>query len=170
MAIGVFHTSNYYFLLDENQTPIDMHDRREFVEEELDNRLIQTGKLPNLGSAPIASWLVARLAALTGGNLGLINGEEQGVDGGDCCLELLVFGSNQKPVGSMQLQAGQGIAVLGSCGGSENPELIMQEFVEALLAKPSDVGEFSIRVRDPETGSRRVYGYDGSKYLGRSKR
>ena len=167
--IGVFHTTGYYFLLDDAHTALDIQERRQFDDHELGTRFLGTGQVPNIGSAPLASWFIARLAAMTDGKLGLFNGGEQHVDGGNCCLELLIFTSDQKPVGSMQIQAGEEIVLFGWCGAAEDPESILGEFVNAFLASPSDVREFSVRVRNPENGSRRVYGYDGSKYLGRVK-
>jgi hypothetical protein len=167
--IGVFHTSGYYFLLDDTQTRLDIQDRRQFDDHELGARFLRSGEVPDLGSAPLASWFIARLAALTGGKLGLLDGEEQHVDGGNCCLELLIFTTDRKPAGAMQIQAGEEIVVFGWCGATEQPQAIMDEFVGAFLASPSEVREFSVRVRNPENGSRRVYGYDGSRYLGRVK-
>src|SRR5207248_917093 len=104
VMIGVFPTSSYSFLLDDTQTRFDNPDRREFEDDELDARFLRGG-IPDLGSAPLASWFVARLAAMTGGKLGLLNGGEQHVDGGDCCLHVLVFRADQKHVGTLQVQA-----------------------------------------------------------------
>jgi hypothetical protein len=168
--IGVFHTSSYYFLLDDTQMHPNISDHRDFQDYELEARFLRSDKIPNIATAPVGSWFIARLAAMTEGKLGLFNGEEQHVDGGTCCLELLIFRTDQKLVGTLQIQAGEGIVVFGSCSGTENPDLIMEEFVGAFLASPAEVREFCVRVRNPENGSRRVYGYDGLKYLGRLKR
>jgi hypothetical protein len=167
--IGVFHTTGYYFLLDDAQTPLDINSRRQFDDHDLGTRFLRSGQVPNIGSAPLASWFIARLAALTGGKLGLFDCEEQHVDGGSCCLEFLVFTSDQKFTGAMQIQAGEELVLFGWCATAEDPESIVGAFVGAFLALPTDVREISVRVRNPENKSRRVYGYDGSKYLGRVK-
>src|SRR5437867_4497041 len=61
---------------------------RDLDDDEFDLRLSDTGKVPDLAGAPIASWLLARLARLTDDRLGL--GGVEYSDGGGYMVEFVV--------------------------------------------------------------------------------
>jgi hypothetical protein len=150
-------------------------------------RLTGTGKVPDLGGSPIASWLLARLTRLTGDWLGLAG--RQDTDGGGYVVRFVVYRVNVDwrdeaatgqrflfnmaefqrpvepgiPVASFQFQADmEGAAVVGQ------------------RAAPADLLPRELVVRDPEwkldpqmysprpgKGSRNIYGWDGFQFLGR---
>jgi hypothetical protein len=169
--VGTFQTANYWFLTDSHQTSLLFMDPVEICEEELDLRLMNSGKVPTLRGAPVASWVLARLAALTGETLGSGQGEMQHNDGGDYNLEILVYRQDRTPVGQVQLQGGRGgVAALGECAATESPARIVEEFIAALLHEPKAVAPCQLRVRNLDTGKWRVFGYDDNKYLGRGRR
>lgn len=165
--VGYLQTPNFYFLLDDDRKRSARH-QRDF-DEELEERILSIARLPDLGSAPLGSWFIARLAELTKGRMGLLYGEDQHVDGGSCVLDIEVFSSERQHVGSLQVQCGDGVDVFGTCSETVEPEEILGQLVQALVADPSAVREFEVRVLDPEDGSRRVYGFDGTNFLGHTE-
>jgi hypothetical protein len=129
-----------------------------------DLRLTDTGRVPDLGGSPIASWLLARLARLTGDRLGLASREN--TDGGGYVVGFVVHGVHPDwwaeaargqrflfdmaqfqpavepadPVASFQFQADmEGAGVIGwraaDCPGEE----VLAAFAAALLAAPADL-------------------------------
>src|SRR5262245_10899884 len=61
----------------------------DFYDDAFDLRLTGTGRIPDLGGAPIASWLLARLARLTDDGLSLA--DEEHSDGGGYMVEFVVY-------------------------------------------------------------------------------
>src|SRR6266498_1503338 len=58
-------------------------------DDAFDLRLTGTGKVPDLGGSPIASWLLARLTRLSDDWLGLADRED--ADGGGYVVEFVVY-------------------------------------------------------------------------------
>lgn len=164
---GVLETNSFYFLFDETVEPFRGPSSVEF--ENSDWRF-PAALLPNLGRAPVGSWLVARLAYLTGGGLGFQELEGQSVDGGSCCLEPSVFTRERRHVGTLQIQADTEIAVFGTLERSISPTAVLDELAASLLTEPTAVSVIAVRVRDPEGGSSRSYGFDGVRFRGRRAR
>jgi hypothetical protein len=145
-------------------------------DDAFDLRLTDTGKVPDLGGAPIASWLLARLARLTDNRLGLADMEDN--DGGGYMVEFVVYlvyaelenkkatfvqpllfnmvelgvhVEPEKPVASCQFQADmEGAAVVGQrvtdCPAGE----LLEALATALLAAPAELMSRELVVRDPE--------------------
>jgi hypothetical protein len=145
--------------------------REAFQEDAFDLRLTDTGKVPDLGGAPIASWLLARLARLTDDRLGLAGVED--ADGGGYMVEFVVyrlpaapdpmqpllFNMDEvdsdvvpdSPVASFQFQADmEGAAVLGHRAADCTAEEVLDALATALLAAPADLMPRELSVRDPE--------------------
>lgn len=142
-------------------------------ENDFDRRLTCTGKIPNLAGAPIASWLLARLAMLTDDALGLEGTEDN--DGGGYEVEFVVYfepeyrkvNSEQlllfnmddfdgyvepeRTVAAFRFQADMGGAgVLGERDPDWAGEEILEAFAAALLAAPTELRSRELTVRDPE--------------------
>jgi hypothetical protein len=164
---GVVETDSFYFLFDESVEPFRGPAAVDFENEDW---RFPADALPDLERAPIASWIVARLAFLTGGGLGFQELEGQSVDGGSCCLEPSVFTRERRHVGSLQIQADSEIAVFGTFDGSVSPASVLDELAAKLLAEPAAVKVIAVRVRDSEGGSSRSYGFDGKRFRGRRGR
>jgi hypothetical protein len=133
-------------------------------------RLTRSGTLPDLNGAPVASWILARLARLTEDRLGLA--EEEHVDGGGYMIEfvvyriptgpdpqqLLMFGLEQSdlsiedlPVAAFQFQADMtGAGVIGQRVPDCPAEEILEAFAAELLAAPTDLTPRELAVYDPE--------------------
>jgi hypothetical protein len=144
----------------------------ELVDDAFDLRLTDTGRVPNLGGAPLASWLLARLARLTDNWLGL--GAEEDNDGGGYLVEFVVYLEPEKPipgqtqkmlpfvpefivsvepklVAAFQFQADmEGVAVLGQRVVDCDAEKVLEALAAALLAAPEDLMARELAVRDPE--------------------
>src|SRR5947208_2044149 len=133
-------------------------------DDAFDLRLTGTGKVPDLGGAPVASWLLARLARLTDDRLGLASVEN--VDGGGYVVEFVVYlipadpatqkativqpllfnmdelGVDVEPeraVASFQFQAGmEGAAVVGQRATNCPAEKVLEALAAALLAATTE--------------------------------
>jgi hypothetical protein len=173
---GSFTSGRYRFQVEASDETSDKE--RGFDEEledsEFDLRLSNTGHIPDLGGAPIASWLLARLERLVGP---VVAGKEYN-DGGGYLVEFvayevyvepekpkgafvqpLLFDTDalgihiepDKPVASFQFQADmQGAAVLGyravDCPGED----VLKALAAAFLAAPEDLVPCKVAVIDPE--------------------
>lgn len=146
------------------------------LEEWLDLRLIQSGKVPNLCGAPLASWLLARLAFLTDDCLCLAG--EEANDGGGYEIDMVVYRStvarppqqpgivqgflfdigelllpveSEQPVAAFQLQADmEGVGVIGERAPDCSADELLGALAAALLAAPEDLIPCELVVRDPE--------------------
>lgn len=178
MAGGNFVSRAYRFQIENDSDLIGL--RESLLCEELDLQLQATNKLPDLNGAPVASWLLARLLALTD------NGFEDQVrernDGGGFVLEFVVYNDADDPVASFQLQGNtEGIAILGERSGDHSNDAIVHAFVSATVDAPVDLQQCRHLIKDPEwrhepdafsptpvKGSTNRYGWDGTRFLGDS--
>lgn len=166
--IGVVKATDYFYVIDDAETKYDFGATTLFDDRDFELRLQAAANLALARNKPIASWLVARLAFLTDGKLGVYNGEIQSCDGGILVFAILVYDIGQRCICEMQVQADDGIAIFGKCIPNENSERILNCFALTLISEPTDLRDFTIYVRDSETGSKRTYGYNGGKLLGRT--
>ncbi|MCI0458934.1 MAG: hypothetical protein L0Z62_18405 [Gemmataceae bacterium] len=171
---GAFQTDSYWFLLNEETADLEWDDGPG-TDEGFGRRLADSGRLPELEGAPVASWAAARLARLVGGLPAWAC--DQYVDEGAYCLDFLVFGHDRSHLGLVQVLADRsGVAVCCECPDSRR---VLAELAEALLAEPAEVAECRIEVRepedeaecqlegrDPDTRCQAVYGYEWGAYLG----
>jgi hypothetical protein len=174
---GSFTSGRYRFRVEASDWEGDSargfcHDLQE---DAFDLRLSGTGKVPGLGGAPIASWLLARLARLTDDRLGLAG--EEGVDGGGYLVEFVVYRvgpdwrteaargqgflfdmaeflppvASEDAVASFQFQADmEGAAVIGRRAAGCPGEEVLEALAAAILAAPADLMPREVIVRDPE--------------------
>jgi hypothetical protein len=146
-----------------------------------DLRLSNSGRLPNLGGAPVASWLLARLGKVTDEGIPCLFGAESN-DGGGYVVEFLAYDESDTPVAGFQLQGDSvGAAVLGDCVPNCSPEEVLHALAAALLAAPDDLVACRLAVIDleweedpegftpePVPDSRNCYGWDGKDFFGAS--
>lgn len=181
MSAGAFAAGPFHFVVDDGYTPLELGEALvQIAVEDFDERLLGSGRVPAIGPAPIASWVLARLEALSGeGGLGFSPGFPEFVDGGTWVLDFLV-GRGAEPVGKVQLQGGMiGVGALGVLAPGEDPEAVVGALCEALLAAPEAVRPIEVWVVDPEQGDLPEeyepepndghvcrFGYDGEAYLG----
>jgi hypothetical protein len=178
---GSFSASHFRFEVARTDVDLGSEDRlQELLDEEFDLRLSNSGRLPNLGGAPVASWLLARLGKLTADGIRLFGEEEN--DGGGYMVELLVYDERETPVAVFQLQGNSmGAAILGDCILNCSPGDILDALAAALLAAPADLVTCRLGVYDleweevpesftpePNSDSRNWYGWDRNDFLGAS--
>src|SRR5262245_36362859 len=149
---------------------------KKFGDKAFDSRLFGTDRVPDLNGAPIASWILARLARLTDDGLALADMEHN--DGGGYLVEFVayaipvepkkpetgfvqpllfdmaepgVYVEPDKPSASFQFQADMtGSAVLGRRAADCPAEEVLEALADALLADPTDLACRTIAVFDPE--------------------
>lgn len=147
-----------------------------------DIMLLDRGGIPaDALQAPIASWILARIAAEAGLG-GTYADSRQETDGGCFSLNLEVFDHQETSLGGFEvLGYSWGVELLGRCRGTD-PHAVIEDFIGLLLAKARHVGRCRATVRDlewqerpdeyrphrPSEDDRNVYGWDGEVYLGRT--
>jgi hypothetical protein len=175
---GSFSSGRFRFQVEgrDRETDLARGFREDLEDDSFYRRLTDTRKVPDLGGAPIASWLLARLARLTDGRLGFAGRHDS--DGGGYMVEFVVYllhpdwvpqtGPSvqlflfnmaeferpvdpEKPVASFQFQADmQGAAVIGRRTPDCPAEQLLHAFATALLAAPTDLMGRELEVYDPE--------------------
>ena len=171
---GAFQTDSFWFLLSDEDDDLDWAGGPG-TDEDFGRRLAGSGRLPDLAGAPVASWVVARLARLVGRLPGWAC--EQHGDEGAYRLPLLVFGPDRSHLGGSEVVGDRaGVAVCCEC---PDPAEVLAELAAALLAEPAAVAECRVEVReaedeaecelqglDPDTRVQAVYGFERGRYLG----
>ena len=119
---------------------------QDFEWYDLDQIFSDSGSLPDLKGAPIASWVLARLRRLIHD---LPTWSDERNDGGGFCFDFDVEREGQV-VASIQLQGDSMSPVVLGRGDAEVGEALKAAFVAALLSDPTDVEECCYRIVDPE--------------------
>jgi hypothetical protein len=167
--LGSFSANGLTFTADDGYTEVEIDGGAELHEEELDRAILATARVPDLNGAPLASWILARIAHLVGARLGSTAVEV--CEGGVFVLDFVLSDATGERIGKVQVQAGWiGAGVLGVVAASVRPELVVRALVSVLAAEPESVGLCEIRVVDSaeenDPGSRtHRYGFDGRRYL-----
>jgi hypothetical protein len=175
-----FQAGRFLFVLPdggEEDVPFDV----EIDEEEFDFLLEKARAVPeNLGRAPVASWVLARLAHLLRGQLGRGGAGRQTHDGGGYAFDFLILREEGTPVGSVQVQGDmEGVVLLGGCAEGQDPAEVVDQLAQVLGREPGRVAVCRVEVTDPEwkedpfayrpvpnDESFNLYGWDGQHYLG----
>ena len=150
-----------------------------FCCEEFESVLIDTGKIPDKAlEAPIASWILARIVAETGGKLK--PRKSQNNDGGGFVFEFLVKDFENNPVASFQFQGNtERTVLLGDREKTQDGDLINLDFAKMLVSDSEKLAKCEIKVKDlewkedpddyeptPDGKTRNFFGWDGEKFLG----
>lgn len=171
---GVFWQSECGFVIDRGDWS-HFPDRMKIERADIDPILSASGRLPSLGPAPVASWVVARLFHLTGERLGIETHARLRNDGGGVPLRFIAFTPSLQPLAFLFLHCDSwGIDLSGECAGDALPEQITGAFISALLEKPNELTVCKLVTIDtdpPDLPHRRrgkphVFGWDGEKLLG----
>lgn len=172
---GAFQTDSYWFLLDNSEDAEAGWDDGPETDYTFGQRLVDSGRLPELGRAPVASWVAARLAKLVSGLPAWAC--EQFIDEGAYRLGVLVFDHDREHLGRAEVLADTaGVSVCCECPSSPR---VLAELASALLTASTDVAECRIEVREsedeaecrlegrePDLRCKAVYGYERGVYLG----
>jgi hypothetical protein len=143
-------------------------DRKDFEQS-----LKDSGKLPELGRAPIACWFLARLAHLCGKRFPYSYGQVIGSDGADYWLRFFCIQRPATPIGVLHCSGKQaGITLCFQHGESQSAEVALDRFIGALLEAPQAVSRCKVIVQytefcDPSLAFHvpRVYGWNGLRYF-----
>ena len=142
---------------------------------DLGDTLLASGQLPLLGEVPIAAWVLARAAALSGRRFPFRYGEVRGSDGDDYWLEFIAFsrGDLVRPVGTLAVLGSRTeVRLLVNAAPPYSPLQLKEEFTRALLSSPSELRPSCVvvvytSIEDEEHWRHVPYtlGWDGSRFL-----
>jgi hypothetical protein len=171
---GVFWNDDTGFVVDPQSLPSRFPHGMEFRELEFAGRLLESGALPELSGAPVASWVLARLFALPGERLGFEARCRLRNDGGGFHLNWVAFDRSLCPAAFFDL-AGYPTAVwlYGGCSPLFDSESVVAAFTNSLTSEPLVLTPCRVEIVDtdpPEApgkfGRTFVYGWDGGRFLG----
>jgi hypothetical protein len=175
MMDGVFWSGDVGFVVDPHHMASRFAHARSIDQPDFAAVLKASGKLPSLGPAPVASWLLARLFQLTRERLGFETHGRSYNDGGGYYLNLVAFTRDLKPAAFFNVHGhSRGVRIWGTCGEEFAPAAILEAFTEAILESPNDLMICKLTTVDtdpPDLDKRRfgkphVYGWDGSSFFG----
>jgi hypothetical protein len=141
----------------------------------LDSLLVKSKKLPELGRAPIASWLLARLMLLTCEGLGFEANDRLYNDGGGYYLNFVAFSRGMTPWSFFNVHGNSaGCWCWGQTSTAMSPAELVQLFVDALTADVDALMKCKVVCIDTDPldldkrrmGGPHVLGWDGSDFLG----
>jgi len=176
---SAFWHDDFGFLIDRSHVPVGaIADVRTVREDGIADMLESTGRLPNLGGAPVASWLLPRLVDATHGGINLDDCEHLRNDGGGIHLQWAAFTRAIKPRAFFRVNCySNRITTHGQCMPNTDPTELVSAFFAPLLEQPTALATFRVSVTDmdPPTahgkpGRRYVFGWDGVKFLGSRER
>jgi hypothetical protein len=141
--------------------------------KDFEETLTKSGKLPDLGRAPIASWFLARLAQLCGKRFPFSYGQVIGSDGADYWLRLYCLKRPATIVGIVHCSGKQtGTRLSLQHYESQNADPVLDKFIHALLESPAELARCKVIVQyteftDPELKVHipRIYGWNGLRYF-----
>ena len=135
--------------------------------------LSESGRLPDLGGAPVASWVLARLAALSAKRFPYHVGQIFGSDGGDYWLQFIAFTPKFQPLGLVSLSGGEtAVQIWAQISPASESERVLAAFTETILVNPTDLTRTSLIVvctdlADPNLWKKMpfIFGWDGKRFL-----
>jgi hypothetical protein len=172
---GVFWQDELGFVVDKHRMPSSFSGGDIFGPVSLRALLLDTKKLPNLGAAPVASWLLARLMQLTDEGLGFERNDRLYNDGGGYYLNFITFSRNMTPLAFFNVHgSSDDCSCWGQCTAGFLSAKLLATFVDALVVNVDDLMECRLVYRDTDPSNldkRRigrpcVMGWDGTSYLG----
>ncbi len=131
------------------------------------------GTLPDLSGAPVASWLLARIARLAGKRFPYSYGEVAGSDAASYWVRYFVISQTGKPVGILSVLGTARDITLSLAHTSDTvPEEICAAFLAGLLHEPNNIARCRLvsvytELTDPDCrfALPRVYGWDGKRFF-----
>jgi len=127
----------------------------------------------DLGDAPFASWLLARLWYLSEGSVRTalrVDAEGVGLaDGGHYVIYALIEDTATRGVATLYIEGMDIFTLMILTGRSAQvqPSEIIDALTHTLQAQPAQVALCRIAIADPEQqGAIHEYGWDGAKFLG----
>ena len=139
----------------------------------IQNVLLSSGVLPDLSGAPVASWLLSRIAYLAAKRFPYSYGQVVGSDAAAYWVRYFVVSEAGKPVAMLSVSANTRDIRLDLTHTDEvTAKEIYGAFVSAILEKPAAIARCRIisvytEMTDPDCRFTlpRVYGWDGKRFL-----
>lgn len=161
------------FVCEEHYREIEFPGALTLTRTAIDKKLLSSAALPSLDGAPVASWLLARIALLSAGTFPFTYGQVVGSDGADYLVRFYCLISPATPGGILYCSgSSKGVSFSLRHPGEQSGDKILDAFQSALLERPSEVARCRVVVQhtemtDPELAFHvpRVYGWDGRRYL-----
>ncbi|MES2694448.1 MAG: hypothetical protein V4773_13315 [Verrucomicrobiota bacterium] len=175
--LGAFGVGPIRFVCDPKYTNVRLPGSVSLQENDFAAQLEFTGQLPVLGGAPIAAWVLARMASVAGPRFPYSYGQVFGSDGDDFWIVALAFSTAEqvRPVGSVSILGGRNYVKLWlDIVAPVAPEDVKRAFQEALLAAPMELRRALVTVvytafEDPAHATHVPYtlGWDGTSFISR---
>ncbi|GAA4441841.1 hypothetical protein [Bremerella cremea] len=176
---GVFWFGEVGFVVDPQAMASRFPDGVRVEQTSLDALLVEGDRLPPLGAAPVASWLLARLMFLTNERLGFEANDTLHHDGGGYYLNFIAFSKQMQPLAFFNVHGtSAGCQLWGQCDRGWSAEQLLSTFRDALLEDPTALMSCRLQSYDtdpPDLDRRRVrklqpLGWDGEHFLGTKPR
>ena len=176
---GVYWHEDVGYVVDTHRMPSSFPDGVTFGPVVLDDLIRAAPGLLDLGTAPLASWLVARLFHLTRERLGFETTTKLYNDGGGFYVNLIAFTRDLKPFAFFYVHGTSAdCRCYGQCARSHEPGVMISSFVESLTSEPMKLMQCHLTVIDtdpPDLDKRRLgkpysLGWDGTRFLGSPSR
>src|SRR5262245_41810283 len=103
MMDGVFWRGDMGFVVDPQHMSSSFPDAKNLEQPDFAGVLSSSGKLPSLGTAPVASWLLARLFQISRDRLGIETHGRSYNDGGGYYLNFVAFTRDLRPAAFFNL-------------------------------------------------------------------
>jgi hypothetical protein len=170
---GAFRSKGFTFVCEASYRDVDLPGSARHDCRTAQTALVSSGALPNLSGAPVASWLLARVARLAGKRFPYSYGQVLGSDAAAYWMRYFVVSEVGKPLGILSLSGNsRDIKISLTYTTDAVPEEICEAFFAGLLEKSSDVARCRIvsiytELTDPDCRFvlPRVYGWDGKRFL-----
>lgn len=168
---GAFQYAGYWFVTDKSFNQLT----RAVACPDFDflGAAVAECRLPDLGEAPVASWLLARVCSMTRGRVPYQFDEVQGSDGNDFHIGFLCHQTDGSVVGSVKFWASASdIRLHAEAVPPVSAERLRDAIKKAVFSSPHRVARSRVTVvwsdgTDDEARRSvpRVYGFDGGRYL-----
>ena len=161
------------FICERHSQGIEFPGKLYTYRKDFEQTLKDSGKLPERGGAPIASWLLARLARLCGKRFPFSYGQVIGSDDADYWLHFSCIQRPATPIGVLHCGGKQtDVRLCFQRGQSQRAHPVLDTFIRALLEAPQEVSRCKVIVQytefcDPNLAFHipRVYGWNGLRYF-----
>jgi hypothetical protein len=172
---GVFWYNDMGFVVDIHKMPSSFPGGIKFGPVVLDDMLRKAAGFPNLGRAPVASWIIARLFHLTNERLGFETTAKIHADGGGFYLNLIAFSRDFKPLAFFYVHGTSvNCSCWGQCSRQHEPANLISSFINSLVTEPLDLMKCCLTTIDtdpPDLDKRRfckpyTLGWNGKDFLG----